>query len=490
MADQLGGITWAAPVIRISGRRRSTRSPAAGVRFDRARSCRAACGAQPDELLHRSLPDLARRNLEPRAAVRGRGHAGRDAARCRPLARARRQDARDARYRGRARGGSRSTAAPSWACCSRAAASRRWTATTATAGPAPNRATRRSCARTATPATIHQTSHVISAIDADGRVVSGWHMRNVHLPARVRDEHSETAYMTDRAMDYIDRMGSRPWVLHLSYVKPHWPYLAPWPGMRATRHADRCLPVIRHRDELERPHPVVAAYRRHEESVSFQRDDCIRTVRPAYQGLIAQLDHHLGRLFDRMAATGVLDDTLVICTSDHGDFLGDHWLGRRSSSRRRAEGAVDRRRSASGGRRDARFGRIASGRVGRSRSHDPRRAGSPHAGAPPGRREPAAAAARPRTHGLARLRLQRARLQLSSRAPRAGQGCPPVPRGQPARPALALRVLAGRARQLSTSTRTRRSSTIWAPTRSPRGCARVSGRGCSISSRAASIASR
>lgn len=170
------------------------------------------------------------------------------------------------------------------------------------------------------------TDHVISAIDADGRVVSGWHMRNVHLPARVRDEHSETAYMTDRAIEYIDRMGSRPWVLHLSYVKPHWPYLAPSPW-HARYDADRCLPVIRHRDELERPHPVVAAYRRHEESVSFQRDDCIRTVRPAYQGLIAQLDHHLGRLFDRMAATGVLDDTLVIFTSDHGDFLGDHWLG-------------------------------------------------------------------------------------------------------------------------------------------------------------------
>ena len=148
----------------------------------------------------------------------------------------------------------------------------------------------------------------------------------MHLPARVRDEHSETAYMTDRAIEYIDRMGSRPWVLHLSYVKPHWPYLAPSPW-HARYDADRCLPVIRHRDELERPHPVVAAYRRHEESVSFQRDDCIRTVRPAYQGLIAQLDHHLGRLFDRMAATGVLDDTLVIFTSDHGDFLGDHWLG-------------------------------------------------------------------------------------------------------------------------------------------------------------------
>ena len=49
----------------------------------------------------------------------------------------------------------------------------------------------------------------------------------IHLPARVREEHSETAYMTDLALDWIRGQGETPWVLHLSYVKPHWPYMAP-----------------------------------------------------------------------------------------------------------------------------------------------------------------------------------------------------------------------------------------------------------------------
>lgn len=170
------------------------------------------------------------------------------------------------------------------------------------------------------------TDYVISGVDADGKVVSGWHMRNVHLPARVREEHSETAYMTDQAIAYLRRMGSQPWVLHLSYVKPHWPYMAPAP-YHALYRADQCLPVVRSEGELRDAHPVVAAYRQQEESISFQRDDCIHTVRPAYQGLIAQLDHHLGRLFDELAALGRLDDTLILFCSDHGDFLGDHWLG-------------------------------------------------------------------------------------------------------------------------------------------------------------------
>ncbi|MDP3611762.1 MAG: sulfatase-like hydrolase/transferase, partial [Rubrivivax sp.] len=54
---------------------------------------------------------------------------------------------------------------------------------------------------------------------------------------------------------------------------------------------------------------------------------CIRTVRPAYQGLISQLDHHLGRLFEHLDRRSLGGDTLVIFTADHGDFLGDHWLG-------------------------------------------------------------------------------------------------------------------------------------------------------------------
>ena len=170
------------------------------------------------------------------------------------------------------------------------------------------------------------TDFVISGLDAQGRVCSGWHMRNVHLPARVREEHSETAYMTDQAMRFIGAMAERPWVLHLSYVKPHWPYMAPAP-YHAAYTADQCLPVLRTREELRNAHPVLEAYRASEESRSFSLDECVRVVRPAYQGLIEQLDAHLGRLFEHMDRLGVLRDTLVILCSDHGDFLGDHWLG-------------------------------------------------------------------------------------------------------------------------------------------------------------------
>jgi len=170
------------------------------------------------------------------------------------------------------------------------------------------------------------SDYVISAIDARGEVVSGWNMRHAHLPSRVAEPHSETAYMTDQALAFMRRTGSQPWVLHLSYVKPHWPYIAPAP-FHAMYTPAQCLPVKRTDAERHDAHPVVAAYRQHEESLSMSRDDAARIVRPAYQGLIHQLDDHLGRLFDYMEGAGLMDNTLIVFTADHGEFLGDHWLG-------------------------------------------------------------------------------------------------------------------------------------------------------------------
>jgi arylsulfatase A-like enzyme len=44
-------------------------------------------------------------------------------------------------------------------------------------------------------------------------------------------------------------------------------------------------------------------------------------------GLIKQIDDNLGRLFKFLEDTGHMDNTMIIFTSDHGDYQGDHWLG-------------------------------------------------------------------------------------------------------------------------------------------------------------------
>jgi len=165
-----------------------------------------------------------------------------------------------------------------------------------------------------------------SAEDDDGNILSGWFMDNADKPARAADEESETPYITSRAMDFIREAGDTPWCLHLSYIKPHWPYIvsAPYHDMYGSEtHLD---PV---RSEAERadPHPVYGAFMEERVSKAF-RDDAMRgKVLTAYMGLIKQIDDQLGRLMAFLDAEGLTDDTMIVFTSDHGDYLGDHWMG-------------------------------------------------------------------------------------------------------------------------------------------------------------------
>ena len=65
--------------------------------------------------------------------------------------------------------------------------------------------------------------------EKNGEILSGWKLRNSNKPARISEKHSETTFMTNRAMDFIES-SDKPWFLHLSFIKkPHWPYIAPAP---------------------------------------------------------------------------------------------------------------------------------------------------------------------------------------------------------------------------------------------------------------------
>jgi len=165
-----------------------------------------------------------------------------------------------------------------------------------------------------------------SGQDEQGKLQSGWRLRNSGYAARVRAEDSETAWTTDQAIDYIQTQGDKPWCLHVSYIKPHWPYIAPEPYHAMYGRSDIKAPV---RSPAERTdaHPVYAAFREHLESRTFSTEEVRETVIPAYMGLVSEIDANLGRLMQAMTDAGRMDDTLIVFTSDHGDLLGDHWLG-------------------------------------------------------------------------------------------------------------------------------------------------------------------
>ena len=166
-----------------------------------------------------------------------------------------------------------------------------------------------------------------NSVDTPDGVRSGFLNDVSDLPARVRDEESETPWMTRRAMAFLDQDDDpRPWLLHLSYIKPHWPYIAPAPYNAMYGPTD-IAPVIRHPSELDDPNPLLKLFMDRTSGKTFSRDEAREKVIPVYMGLIKQIDDQLGQLFAFMENRGLLDDTMIVFTSDHGDYLGDHWMG-------------------------------------------------------------------------------------------------------------------------------------------------------------------
>ena len=79
--------------------------------------------------------------------------------------------------------------------------------------------------------------------------------------------------------------------------------------------------------EKRNAHPVYDAFMQMDAAKAFARDETRETVVPTYMGLIKQIDDHVGRVLDMLEQSGRLQDTMIVFTSDHGDYLGDHWLG-------------------------------------------------------------------------------------------------------------------------------------------------------------------
>lgn len=172
-----------------------------------------------------------------------------------------------------------------------------------------------------------------SGVDSGLNVLSGFEAVNSSLAANVREEDSETPWLTTCMLDWLEQRyqavspsGGNPWCVHLSYIKPHWPYIVPEPYHQMYTQ-EQVLPAVKGDAEFDQAHPVLGAFQRGPVAITATREDSRQRVIPAYMGLIKQCDDQLGRLLDYLRSSGRLEDTMIVLTSDHGDYLGDHHLG-------------------------------------------------------------------------------------------------------------------------------------------------------------------
>lgn len=158
-----------------------------------------------------------------------------------------------------------------------------------------------------------------------------------HAPPIYRAEDSDSAFMTDAVTRHLGRAIRKPWFFHVSYNRPHPPYIAPEPYndmvhpddvpafRRAATAEDEAAmhPAVRYFLEFNRQEKYIPGG---EGRIADAPDLHIRQLRATYYGMVAELDAQLGRLFGHLKETGAYDDTLIVFTSDHGEQLGDHYL--------------------------------------------------------------------------------------------------------------------------------------------------------------------
>lgn len=158
------------------------------------------------------------------------------------------------------------------------------------------------------------------------------------IPTRFAAEESETAFLTDQFLKWLTPRRHQPWFAHLVFYRPHPPLIAPEPYNTAVHPRDVAMPPRAATLAQEKAsHPYLACelenlaapghYDEHSPLDPTRADDLeIRQMRATYYGLIAEVDHHLGRIIAHLKKTGEYARTLIVVTSDHGELLGEHYL--------------------------------------------------------------------------------------------------------------------------------------------------------------------
>ena len=114
----------------------------------------------------------------------------------------------------------------------------------------------------------------------------------------------------------------KPWFLCASLSRPHFPMTAP------QRHLDRYWP-----DNTTEPkvpasgdaydHPMSVGMRQGFMADAIDHDEMMH-ARAAYFAGVSYLDEVLGDLIARLEVDGLMENTVIVYTTDHGEMAGEH----------------------------------------------------------------------------------------------------------------------------------------------------------------------
>lgn len=136
-----------------------------------------------------------------------------------------------------------------------------------------------------------------------------------------------THVITEHALRFL-RRARRPFLLWLSYPDPHTPLQCPEPY--ASLFPPEALEPPAFDVRAAHTKPARQSLARTMFGANAVEPDRIRRCMSIYYGMQRFIDDELGRVLDELDSLGPSEDTLVVFTSDHGDYMGEHGLIRKS----------------------------------------------------------------------------------------------------------------------------------------------------------------
>ncbi len=113
----------------------------------------------------------------------------------------------------------------------------------------------------------------------------------------------------------------QPFLMTVGYWNPHCPYVAP--DLYYRKYVGRVSMPKLAKEYLDGQHPTHREYRARIEYESIPEADRL-AAKAAYFGLVDFLDEQIGCLLETLERTGLLETTIVVYFSDHGEMLGEH----------------------------------------------------------------------------------------------------------------------------------------------------------------------
>ncbi|MEP3278275.1 MAG: sulfatase-like hydrolase/transferase [Stappiaceae bacterium] len=157
----------------------------------------------------------------------------------------------------------------------------------------------------------------------------------------LEDPWHSSPWIGECTLDMINNKGDAPFFAWVSFPDPHPPFLAPRPWSEMYRPDTVDLPAHHELDLDNRPwwhrafldSPVRKNLKRAHAQGGKDwgqgtglNETQLRDITALYYGMISAIDHQVGRILDALEATGLSENTIIIFTSDHGEWLGDHGL--------------------------------------------------------------------------------------------------------------------------------------------------------------------